>query len=85
MKFALVATLLSLLLSLVFIDAAPVLNKRSSGYATYYEVGLGYCGKTNSDNQMVVALSSDIMSKSKCGSSIHVKSAHGSVTVTVGK
>lgn len=31
------------------------------GDATYYDVGLGSCGKTNSNSQLVVALSSDIM------------------------
>ncbi|KAI8332121.1 RlpA-like double-psi beta-barrel-protein domain-containing protein-containing protein [Chlamydoabsidia padenii] len=84
MKFTLAATLITLV-SLVglFTEAAPILQKRHSGDATYYTVGLGSCGKTNSDSQMVVALSGDIMSKSKCGSTINVKSAHGSVTVKV--
>ncbi|SAL99166.1 hypothetical protein [Absidia glauca] len=84
MKLTFAAALLTIVSSVGFFTAAaPVLQKRNSGDATYYTVGLGSCGKTNSDSEMVVALSGDIMKKSKCGSTIHVKSASGSVTVKV--
>ncbi|WVO12573.1 hypothetical protein L204_100177 [Cryptococcus depauperatus] len=42
--------------------AAPTSSKRDgqfSGKATYYAVGLGACGNTNSDSEMVVALNAD--------------------------
>lgn len=66
-------------------NAAPVLDSRGSmsGQATYYTPGLGSCGQTNSEDDMVVALSSADMSKSMCGTSITVKSKTGSVTVKV--
>lgn len=56
------------------------------GDATYYDVGLGSCGKTNSNSQLVVALSSDIMEgyKSKyCDKLIDIKHGKKSVTVKV--
>ncbi|CAO0797721.1 unnamed protein product [Mucor circinelloides] len=73
-------------------QAAPAasnnLQARSSksGDATYYAVGLGSCGETNSDDEMVAALSSSLMGGSNsdlCGKSITVKSASGSVTLKV--
>ncbi|KAI8971686.1 RlpA-like double-psi beta-barrel-protein domain-containing protein-containing protein [Mycotypha africana] len=59
-----------------------------SGDATYYSVGLGSCGHTNSDSEMVAALSSKLMGSgskgSYCGESITVESESGkSVTVKV--
>ncbi|KAI8098571.1 RlpA-like double-psi beta-barrel-protein domain-containing protein-containing protein [Halteromyces radiatus] len=80
MKFTLFAILS---FGSLLIQGAPILNKRTSGSATFYEVGLGSCGKTNSDSEMVAALSADIMSKSKCGKSVNIKSSKGSVTVKV--
>lgn len=55
-----------------------------SGQATYYEVGLGACGQTNSDSQLVAALNSDQYSSSNCGRSATVTGPSGnSVTVTI--
>ncbi|KAI8076517.1 RlpA-like double-psi beta-barrel-protein domain-containing protein-containing protein [Gilbertella persicaria] len=71
------------------IQAAPVLEARSSmsGDATYYTVGLGSCGDTNSDSEMVAALSGSLMGSSSdgkyCGKSITIKGGSGSVTVKV--
>ena len=41
------------------IYAAPI-ARRSSGRATYYAVGLGACGWTNSGNENVVALNTNM-------------------------
>lgn len=78
------ATLLFALFALT-VNAAPIEKRASySGDATFYEVGLGSCGQTNSDDEMVVALSSELMgSGNYCGKSINVKSDSGSVTVKV--
>ena len=71
-------------------QAAPASNIQArssmSGDATYYAVGLGSCGGTNSDSDMVAALSSSLMGGSNsdlCGKSITVKSSSGSVTLKV--
>ncbi|KAI9266790.1 RlpA-like double-psi beta-barrel-protein domain-containing protein-containing protein, partial [Phascolomyces articulosus] len=54
------------------------------GQGTYYTIGLGSCGKTNRDSDMVVALSSSMMSSGKyCGKKIKAKSSKGTVTATV--
>ncbi|GAN09433.1 riboflavin-aldehyde forming enzyme [Mucor ambiguus] len=70
--------------------AASKLQARSSmsGDATYYSVGMGSCGKTNSDGEMVAALSEKLMGTgadgSYCGKSITLTSKGGkSVTVKV--
>ncbi|ORY96857.1 RlpA-like double-psi beta-barrel-protein domain-containing protein-containing protein [Syncephalastrum racemosum] len=82
---ALLALTLIFALSMV-IMAAP-LDKRGSSYSgdgTFYEVGLGSCGSTNKDTQMVAALSSSLMGSGKyCGKSLTAKSDSGSVTVKV--
>ncbi|KAI8337770.1 RlpA-like double-psi beta-barrel-protein domain-containing protein-containing protein [Blakeslea trispora] len=76
--------LLFILASFCMMEAAPIEARGSmSGRATYYNVGLGSCGKTNSDSQMVAALSGSIMSKKHCGRSITVRGGKGSVTVKV--
>ncbi|KAI7898883.1 RlpA-like double-psi beta-barrel-protein domain-containing protein-containing protein, partial [Cokeromyces recurvatus] len=65
------------------------LHKRQamSGKATYYEVGLGSCGETNTDSEMVCALSIDLMGShagsSYCGRFITIKSGSKSVKVKV--
>ncbi|GAN10515.1 barwin-like endoglucanase [Mucor ambiguus] len=72
-------------------QAAPAISNlqaRSSRYgdATYYAVGLGSCGETNYDDEMVAALSSSLMGGSNsdlCGKYITVESDSGSVTVRV--
>lgn len=66
------------------VTSVPLVARGSmSGSATYYTVGLGSCGKTNSDSEMVAALSSEVMSKSYCGKSVTIKGPNGSVSVTV--
>ncbi|KAI8880010.1 hypothetical protein K501DRAFT_192293 [Backusella circina FSU 941] len=65
--------------------AAPVLEKRSSmsGSATFYNVGLGFCGQTNDSSEMVAALSSEFMSHDYCGKFVTIQGEKGSVTVKV--
>ncbi|KAI8579550.1 hypothetical protein K450DRAFT_271859 [Umbelopsis ramanniana AG] len=68
--------------------AAPAasIQRRSqySGDGTYYSVGLGSCGKTNEDSEMVAALNAPQMGKNKyCGKSAKVKGPNGSVTVKI--
>lgn len=56
-KLSTVAALVALASSSL-VSAAPAMDKRvmHSGQATYYAVGLGACGWTNSDSEFVVAL-----------------------------
>ncbi|CAO3671656.1 unnamed protein product [Rhizopus stolonifer] len=65
--------------------AVPIQKRESmSGDGTFYEVGLGSCGNTNSDSELVAALSSSLMqSGSYCGHSITINSAGKSVIVKV--
>ncbi|KAI8336437.1 RlpA-like double-psi beta-barrel-protein domain-containing protein-containing protein [Choanephora cucurbitarum] len=76
--------LIASLYAMMGVESAPIEARGSmSGRATYYNVGLGSCGKTNSDGEMVAALSGSFMSKKYCGRSITVKGGKGSVTVKV--
>ncbi|GAA5803351.1 RlpA-like double-psi beta-barrel-protein domain-containing protein-containing protein [Helicostylum pulchrum] len=83
MQFSIFITaLVSLIMT---VSSAPIEARSAmSGDATFYTVGLGSCGSTNSDSEMVAALSSSLMgSKSNCGKSISIKGPSGSVTVKV--
>ncbi|KAL9548632.1 hypothetical protein MBANPS3_005587 [Mucor bainieri] len=90
-SFSTVLSIFAAAACLMTAQAAPAasnLQARSSqsGDATFYAVGLGSCGETNSDDEMVAALSSSLMGGSNsdlCGKSITVKSASGSVTLKV--
>lgn len=84
----------TLVASLVFAlalvsQAKPIAHlearKSMSGDATYYDVGLGSCGESNSNNDMVAALSKDLMGgdNSYCGQKISIKGDSGSVSVKV--
>ncbi|KAI8061188.1 RlpA-like double-psi beta-barrel-protein domain-containing protein-containing protein [Gongronella butleri] len=80
--------MVSMALLLVAVHGAPMnLARRggaeSSGKATYYNTGLGSCGKTNTDTQLVVALSASDMKKSYCGKKIKVMYHGKSVLATV--
>lgn len=83
-----IALLCALLLTAVTqANAAPVLQRRGKSYSgdgTFYNVGLGSCGKTNKDSDKVVALSSSLMSSGDlCGKKIQAKGPNGKVTATV--
>ncbi|QRV92491.1 rare lipoprotein A-like double-psi beta-barrel protein [Ceratobasidium sp. AG-Ba] len=58
------------------------LERRTSGRATYYDPGLGACGKTNKGSELVVALSSNKF-KGSCGKYITVKYGKNSVRCKV--
>ncbi|KAI7852624.1 RlpA-like double-psi beta-barrel-protein domain-containing protein-containing protein [Circinella umbellata] len=74
------------MLALIFsnVKALPLHRRQSySGDGTFYTVGLGSCGQTNSDTEMVAALSSSLMSSGdNCGKQLTATSDGGSVTVT---
>lgn len=72
--------------------SVPPRGKTFSGDATFYEVGLGACGKVNNDNQFIVALNHDMFDPSpgnnpnknkNCGRKMKVSYKKKSVTVTV--
>ncbi|KAI9321586.1 RlpA-like double-psi beta-barrel-protein domain-containing protein-containing protein [Dichotomocladium elegans] len=66
------------------VTALPIEKRGYSGSATWYDVGLGSCGKTNTNSQMVVALSSSLMgNKGYCGRKIKATYKGKSVTATV--
>ncbi|KAI7862459.1 RlpA-like double-psi beta-barrel-protein domain-containing protein-containing protein [Spinellus fusiger] len=69
--------------SLSHAHAYPLERRDNSGSGTFYEVGLGSCGESNTDSQLVVALSSILMEESYCGKKIKATSGHHSVTATV--
>ncbi|CAO3653857.1 unnamed protein product [Mucor fragilis] len=61
-----------------------------SGEGTYYDVGLGSCGQTNSNSEMVAALNAPQMknganpnNNSQCGKSIRVTNPANGKSVTV--
>ncbi|KAI8640728.1 hypothetical protein BD408DRAFT_419349 [Parasitella parasitica] len=92
MKTSITATLITLVATFFMaVQAAPAkLEARDSmsGDATYYSVGLGSCGDTNSDSELVAALSEELMGTgadgSYCGKSITLKGENGkSVSVKV--
>ncbi|RAL16494.1 RlpA-like double-psi beta-barrel domain-containing protein [Aspergillus homomorphus CBS 101889] len=57
-----------------------------AGDITYYEVGLGSCGWTNTDSEHVLALSHTIMQKEYCGKEVTInyggKTAKGKIVDT---
>lgn len=81
-----ISIVITALVSLIMtVSSAPIEARGAmSGDGTFYTVGLGSCGSTNSDSQMVAALSGSLMgSKSYCGKSVTIKGPSGSVTVKV--
>ncbi|RAK72391.1 RlpA-like double-psi beta-barrel domain-containing protein [Aspergillus fijiensis CBS 313.89] len=54
-----------------------------SGDITYYEVGLGSCGETNTDSEHVLALSHTIMQKSYCGKTVTINYGGKTATGTI--
>ncbi|CAO3690080.1 unnamed protein product [Rhizopus stolonifer] len=71
-----VTVLLVLTAFLIQSQAAPIETRSLlTGDGTFYQVGLGSCGKQSSDSDMVAALSSELMGDKKyCGKKITVKS-----------
>ncbi|KAF4968657.1 hypothetical protein FZEAL_10354 [Fusarium zealandicum] len=80
--FSKIAT--TILLALPFTIAAPALAPRTSGEVTFYNPGLGACGETHGDSDMVVAVSAELFdSEQPCGSKIRVHGDAGDALVTV--
>lgn len=53
-------------------SGAPSGGTTYTGDITYYDVGLGSCGQTNTDSESVVAMAEGMMQKSYCGRSITI-------------
>ncbi|CAG8654864.1 12315_t:CDS:1 [Dentiscutata erythropus] len=60
------------------------LTKRNSGEFTFYGVGLGACGKTNSDSELVCAISTDLFGSSPGGNSNKNPNCGRTITATFG-
>lgn len=75
----------SLVLAILFmIGLAATPASAATGDATFYDVGLGACGKTNKNSDLVVAISALRFTLGlSCGRKIKVTRASKSVTVTV--
>ncbi|CAG8612063.1 3624_t:CDS:1, partial [Dentiscutata heterogama] len=61
------------------------LVKRNSGDITFYDVGLGACGKTNSNSDKICALSRDLFGSSPGGNSNKNKNCGRKLKITCGK
>ncbi|ESZ92974.1 hypothetical protein SBOR_6640 [Sclerotinia borealis F-4128] len=97
MKFTITSVCAIVMAFTPLISAAPVavspnepelVRRANSGDLTYYDVGLGACGWTNSDSELVVALSHGLMGTQSngnpyCGKKINIKYKGKSVTVKV--
>lgn len=64
--------------------AAPPAALASSGEMTYFHPGLGACGETHGDGDMIVAISSERYDASdQCGRSIKIRGDAGETIVKV--
>ncbi|CAG8728919.1 3536_t:CDS:1, partial [Acaulospora morrowiae] len=66
-------------------DSLPHHKRSSTGDATFYEVGLGACGKVNNDNQLVCALNHDQFDPSPGGNPNKNRSCGKKIKATFGK
>jgi expansin (peptidoglycan-binding protein) len=87
---ALVVLLLSF--SIDSCNSYPYQNKTIAGDATFYDVGLGACGKVNTDDQFICALNFDMFDPSpngnpnlnkNCGRKVKVTRGNKHVIVTI--
>ncbi|KAJ8068125.1 hypothetical protein OCU04_003696 [Sclerotinia nivalis] len=97
MKFTItsIAALVMAFAPLISAAPAPVspnepelVRRANSGDLTFYDVGLGACGWTNSDSELVVAMSAGLMGTQSngnpnCGKKIKINYKGKSVTVKV--
>ncbi|PQE18899.1 SCP-like extracellular protein [Rutstroemia sp. NJR-2017a BVV2] len=96
MQFQIASFVATILAFTPLIAAAPAVSPNESelarranaGDLTYYDVGLGACGWTNADSEMVVALSWELMGTQSngnpnCGKKIKVSYGGKSVVVKV--
>jgi len=80
--------LLCIIVTLLFNGSAAVpLQKRLSGVATFYAVGLGACGQTNTPDQLIAAAGASRFDSETasviCGQKATITGPKGSVTVTI--
>ncbi|KAL7921873.1 Non-catalytic module family expansin [Trichoderma austrokoningii] len=76
-------TVISALFLALTTSAAPAAAS-NTGDMTWYEVGLGACGQTNYDNQLVAAVSHSLYdSEHPCGRNIRIQNGDKSVVVKV--
>lgn len=84
-----ITTVISALCLAITTSAAPTESDTRAaaaftGSVTYYEVGLGACGQTNSDSELVVAVSHSLYDREHpCGRNIRVHYEGKSVDVRV--
>ncbi|PON25726.1 hypothetical protein TGAM01_v205163 [Trichoderma gamsii] len=84
-----ITTVISALCLAITTSAAPTEQDTRAaaaftGSVTYYEVGLGACGQTNSDSELVVAVSHSLYDREHpCGRNIRVHYEGKSVDVRV--
>ncbi|RAL63649.1 hypothetical protein DID88_003692 [Monilinia fructigena] len=95
MKFTITSIAALVMTFASLIPAAPVslnqpdlVRRANSGDLTYYNVGLGACGWTNSNSELVVAMAHGLMGTQSngnpyCGRKIKVNYGGKSVTVKV--
>ncbi|EHK49370.1 uncharacterized protein TrAtP1_000094 [Trichoderma atroviride] len=84
-----ITTVISALCLAITTSAAPTEPETRAaalftGSMTYYEVGLGACGQTNSDSELVVAVSHSLYDREHpCGRNIRIHYEGRSVDVKV--
>ncbi|KAL7902801.1 expansin module family protein [Trichoderma sp. SZMC 28014] len=83
-----ITTVVSALCLAIATSAAPTEQETraaaNTGSMTYYEVGLGACGATNSDSELVCAVSHILYdSEHPCGRNIRINNEGRSVVVRV--
>ncbi|KAM5350373.1 hypothetical protein ACJ41O_006878 [Fusarium nematophilum] len=65
-------------------EDGALITRRSEGEITYYNPGLGACGQTHTDGDMVVAVSAALFDADRpCGRQIRVRGDAGEALVTV--
>lgn len=69
-------------------NESELVRRANTGDLTFYDVGLGACGTTNSDSELVVAMSASLMGTQSngnpnCGKKIKINYGGKSVTVKV--
>lgn len=81
MKFSLVFAVLATVSSMVApVASAPIVQERAvekrafSGRGTWFDVGLGACGKRNNNKQPIIAMNKSQYSKKLCGKYITITS-----------
>ncbi|KAG6848642.1 hypothetical protein H0H93_015296 [Arthromyces matolae] len=79
-----VATIMAFFTTLSLAAPSSELQKRDyTGVATWFEAGLGTCGKVNADTDLIVAIPTALYaSGSHCGKKVQITDVASGVTVT---